>query len=407
MAKKDRSVDTPRKVSYNLPKGSLSKIQLGQSFAEYDITLKNPYSFVQTPAMAAALADNHAKCFYVGRRGTGKTATSLYLEAKFGKNAVTLLPQLFSSIQLPLDISEFRDTRQRPFKSLVTCFKRALLDEVLLLWLKNGLIKRERSIGSLSEDLSYAEDMEFDVRMLELTRDIFEAYRSKDQLRWLELVNRPKEMARLLDEFRSGKNFDFYLLIDRIDESWDGSDQSVILLMALMHACVELSNPAPFLRSMVFLRENIFERVRQIDNEFARLETWVVSVDWSRPLLLEFIERRLNIPFITKLPLGGPTWNYFFEQVEGDSSQDLVFNFCQERPRDVLTYCSLALESAQNLKHDRILIEDLQIARRRFSDSRLKDLGDEYQENYSQIQLVLSRFYGLGTKYTINGIAEF
>jgi hypothetical protein len=43
----------------------------------------------------------------------------------------------------------------------------------------------------------------------------------------------------------------------------------------------------------------------------------------------------------------------------------------------------------------------------RFSDSRLKDLGDEYAENYPQIQLVLARFYGLGKEFTVSGIEMF
>jgi len=110
------------------------------------------------------------------------------------------------------------------------------------------------------------------------------------------------------------------------------------------------------------------------------------------------------MPFNTKLPLRGPTWDYFFESADGKSSRSLVFEYCQERPRDVLTYCSFAIESAQAQKHETVKLEDLQAARRRFSDSRLKDLGDEYQENYPQIQLVLARFYGLGREYTIPGL---
>ena len=70
-------------------------------------------------------------------------------------------------------------------------------------------------------------------------------------------------------------------------------------------------------------------------------------------------------------------------------------------------YGSFAIESAQAQKHEIVKIEDLQAARRRFSDSRLKDLGDEYQENYPQIQLILARFYGLGLEYTILGLTAF
>jgi len=195
------------------------------------------------------------------------------------------------------------------------------------------------------------------------------------------------------------------LLFDRIDEAWDGSDKAVILVMALMHACIELVG-VQSVRPLLFLRENVFEKVRTLDKEFPRLETFVVSLEWTQDLLLELIERRLNAPLISKFPLHGPTWEAYFEQ-GASSSQEMVFSFCQYRPRDVLTYCSYAIQAAQSKVHERILIEDLLAARRVFSDNRLKDLGDEYADNYPQLQLVISRFYGLGKEYTLNGIADF
>lgn len=410
MAKKKKPGDrshAPTQVPYALPRGSLNRIQLGHSFAEYDSNLAKPNVFVMTPALNTALQQPPPKCFYVGRRGTGKTAITLYLSAKFGRNVIPVLPQLFSSIDVPLDLDQLRDTRQRPFKSLTACFKRALLDEVLSQWKQNGQIKSHRFPTSLARERNYIEDYDFDLRMLSFTEEVFKAFKDHDEREWLRLINRTKEIAKTMNELREGQAWDYFLLIDRIDESWDGSDKAVVLLMALMHASVELNATTTFLRPLIFLRENIFDRVRQIDNEFARLETFVISVDWSRELLLELIERRLNLPFISKLPLGGATWDYFFESVEGASSREMVFDYCQERPRDVLTYCSFALESAQSKRHERVQIEDLQAARRRFSDSRLKDLGDEYQENYPQIQLVLTRFYGLGKEYTIQGITAF
>lgn len=92
----------------------------------------------------------------------------------------------------------------------------------------------------------------------------------------------------------------------------------------------------------------------------------------------------------------GETWDLFFEpQCDGISSKDYIFNFCQHRPRDVLTYCSMAVDSAQRFRRPKIAPDDLKDARRRFSQSRFKDLGDEYSENYPQIQVVLSKFPGL------------
>src|SRR4029077_15289184 len=103
--------------------------------------------------------------------------------------------------------------------------------------------------------------------------------------------------------------------------------KSVILLMAMMHACVELSNTCDCVRPLVFLRENVFERVRLLDQEFARLETFVTSLEWTKELLVELVERRLNVPLIAKYALKGDTWKAFFEDGVDQSSQDLVFGY--------------------------------------------------------------------------------
>jgi hypothetical protein len=188
------------------------------------------------------------------------------------------------------------------------------------------------------------------------------ALNKNDEREWLRQVKRVKDIGRAMMELRTWNTFDYTLLLDRIDESWDGSDTAVIFLMALMHACVEVSASVQCVQPKLFLRENIFERVREIDNEFARLETSVVSLDWSREQLLELVERRLILPFPTKLPLRGPTWDYFFEG-PGERSRQLVFEYCQDRPRDVLTYCEFAIESAQARRREQVSIEDLQAAR--------------------------------------------
>ena len=123
-------------------------------------------------------------------------------------------------------------------------------------------------------------------------------------------------------------------------------------------------------------------------------------MDWTPGLLQELIERRLQLSLNPK-PKIGETWDLFFERSMGSSSFALVLDFCQHRPRDIITYCSYAVESAQSQGHERVLIEDLQDARKRFSESRLKDLGDEYSENYPQIELVLSRFHGPAKELTV------
>jgi hypothetical protein len=396
----------PAKIT-QLPRGTLEKLSLGSSFAEYDRMLMKPGVFLETPAFKAAADSTSQKCFFVGRRGTGKTAITFFLRERLQNRTLLLLPQIFSSLAEYFDVSSFSDLKQRHFKTLVVSFKRALQAEVIRDWLARGIFSFNNAPPEILRERTLIEDVDFDASLVQLVAKLFDLIKTKDERQWLREVNRTKEISAAMDALRESAKWDRTIVIDRIDEAWDGSDGSVVLLAALMHACVELTAASDCMRPKLFLRENMFERVRNIDTEFARLETSVISLEWSHELLLEMIERRLNVVLTAKFSLRGPTWDAFFATVSGESSQHFVFDYCHSRPRDVLTYCSLAVEAAQSKRHHHVEIEDLLAARRRFSENRLKDLGDEYSENYPQLQLILNRFFGLGKEYTINGIAAF
>ena len=390
-----------------LPKDAVKKASIGQSFAEYDIIRQNSSIFVETPAMRAIADMNRPKCFFVGRRGTGKTAITFYFQQKWPKNTILLIPQLLSATDAFISTEWSEDVHQQPFKTLVCSFKRAILDEVLGEWIKQGLYRFRSSDTNISRERNIVEQQEFDIRLLDFVREGFEYRQRNQQKEWLRFINKPKLIADEMAIEGESARHNFTVMIDRLDDSWNGSDKAVILVMALMHACMEINATVECVRTLVFIRENVFDRVRNIDKESSRLETAVVSLEWTREMLREFIERRLNRNLITKGALGGPTWNAFFEAEEGKSSEDEVFEYCQYRPRDVLLYVSSALESAQAHVRSRITQSDLHEAKKKFSESRLKDLSDEYADNYARLYLMLSRFHGLGSEYTITAIEDF
>src|SRR6476660_7861068 len=104
-----------KKQQFVLPKDALARINLGQSFAENDKILLLPNVFVKTPPSQAAMAPSRSKCFYVGRRGTGKTAISTYLTSQ-RKNVVQVHPEIFSSLDGVLKDEKLDDPRQKPFQ---------------------------------------------------------------------------------------------------------------------------------------------------------------------------------------------------------------------------------------------------------------------------------------------------
>jgi len=383
-----------------LPKGGIDRLGIGQAFAEYDAMLRDPQIYVHTPAFDAAIHAESGKYFFVGRRGTGKTALRRYCDQQLEHTRV-LVPEVFMPSSSVVSLDLFKNAKKRPFRSLVTAFRRALQDEILAMWQQShpGYVNTPQIIAT---ELAQYGDMDFDNRVVRFIAQISRHLVSDDEQAWLTENKIAGKIADAMKHLGNGTAGQYTLLIDSIDDYWEGTEQSLVYLTAFMHACLELSTQVEWARVILFLRENIFERVRLQDSESSRLNNAVAGLNWTEEQLLELVEKRLNKPFNTKFPLGGPTWKAFFESPEEAWSE--VIEACQKRPRDILVYVSNAIESAQSRKHERILIEDVQGARRRFSDNALKDLGDEYAENYPQIAVVLRRYYGLGRRYTYGGI---
>lgn len=384
-----------------LPKNALERALLGQAFAEYDPALHKGDVYVYTPALQTAQQDDTARCFFVGRRGTGKTTITRHLE-RTRQHVHIVRPDLFSPSLPAFSLEQFMIGNQRPFQSLVSAFSLSLLQLAIN---QEGLPPAQAGpVARELRDLHLGDDYDFDLGTIEAIRQIMTPLAQDDEKAWLRQKKRPKQVVEILKREKPFGDARVIVLFDAIDESWDGSELAVVYLAALMHACIELNGRLNNVRFLCFIRENIFERVRVIDSEFARLETCVVGLDWTVAQLREMVEKRLNINLTAKYQLNGQTWSMFFE---GPDSESLVFDYCQKRPRDVITYLTQAIDTANGQKHKQVTNGDLLDARRRFSTSRLSDLGDEYQENYPNIQLVLNRFYGFGQRWTVPALGAY
>src|SRR5581483_8404340 len=102
-----------------LSRKSFSTAKLGQSFAEHDLIRTKPALFVDTPAIRSAGDIGSGKCFYIGRRGTGKTAITYYLRERYPKNSLILLPKLLSSGDAFVSYEWDQRVHQKPFNTLV------------------------------------------------------------------------------------------------------------------------------------------------------------------------------------------------------------------------------------------------------------------------------------------------
>lgn len=240
------------KAKVQLPKDALKRINFGQSFAEYDKLLEKKDVFVKTPAMEAAFDHTRSKCFFVGRRGTGKTAITYYLENCLPKFAFPLHPQLLVPETIQIPIQDLKDSRQKPFKTLMSCVRRALTDEALSFWVGKSLLGYSNFSPSLTRERNFVEDLDFDGRFLRFLEEAYTPLNSGNEKDWLKQMSKSKEILSEADALAGKHGLQAILMIDRIDEAWDGTDKSVLFLMALMHACIEISSQAKFFRPLLF-----------------------------------------------------------------------------------------------------------------------------------------------------------
>ena len=220
------SKEEGRKAKVQLPKDALKRINLGQSFAEYDKIL-GAGVFVKTPAIEAATQLLRSKCFFVGRRSTGKTAITYYLTEN-SKWAFQLHPQAIKPLNIPSEADFFKDTRQRPFKSLVACFRRAIVDEVIAQWMRDKQVKPQSLPSDLTRERNLIDDHDFDQRYIKIVGEVLGYLNSGNEKEWLKQISRTKDICKSVESIAESQHLQAVLLIDRIDEAWDGSDTAVV-----------------------------------------------------------------------------------------------------------------------------------------------------------------------------------
>jgi hypothetical protein len=222
----------PRKAGVALPRGTIAKLNVGLSFAENDLMLNDPDIFVHTSSFDAALDPFSGKFYFVGRRGTGKTALRTYCEQNLS-HCRTLVPEVFSPTSTMFDLAVFEHAKKGPFRALVAVFKRALLDELLDMW----SVDHKTYVGKpplIDDELLGPCQLDFDTRSLSALKTLAQAISAENDE---HIFAESKATKRLIDEmkpFQSGGHYT--LLIDSIDDFWDASDQALAYLTAFLHA---------------------------------------------------------------------------------------------------------------------------------------------------------------------------
>lgn len=383
---------------------SLRSVSFGDPTAEGDASfLFDKQCFLETDIYQRC-RELHAPLFVVGRRGSGKTAMRMALARHFAQYSanltVVISPQAFHFAHAKaLARAMMRDTDinwEFLFTSVWATTLRGAWAEALINYYKVRDTERD--------DLKVLQDFVQDVvepatapeqRLSQYLKRASELISSgsKDVVGDIQTLLQSIRSERIVPSLKRVAEISgvrLITLVDSLDENWDGSNTSAQLISGLLTQCAA-DHPSAGVVSYVFIRENMYRRVSVLSPRWDRIEAYFTTVNWSAAQLSEVVVTRLR----RSVGSDSVEWSDVFEPlVDQGPALDYLIGRTQSKPRELILFCRYALAAAVAARSPRVTERIVKEAERRYSENRLKDLINEYQDAIPELRSVIDVFLG-------------
>lgn len=380
----------------------LKRIDLGNDEAEQDARLEE--YFLRTPFYENAM--NGSKTLVIGRKGSGKSAIFILIDKEIrrtGNMVITITPDQYSWSAL----KDYKESGILPEQANTNAWRLTLLSSIV--WKLN----EEKLINERSKLTSYFKYMN-------------EAYTPTKETWFLNLIEKGKRLLngiktqwvsfdfgetssvstplRIIDETQALLQKEWptgkivRILIDRLDDSWDASQESIYTIIGLLKAA-NLINTAMSGKVIVsiFLRSDIYDNLFFDDQD--KLRQYEELILWSQEDLKAVVAERVRVSL--NLPTGTSSaeiWsNLFSSKVYRSkaSADKYIIDRTFKRPRDMISFVRFALEQALKNQHAIIEPEDTRIAEEeKYSQSKFKDIVIENQKQFPYVKNLLDSLSG-------------
>ncbi len=368
----------------------LLDVYLGEPAAEHEVQRVDDF-FVETAPYKESLKSNYT--IFVGRRGTGKTATLYKLVSDLNSDrrnhVCVIMPAGFELAGIArMFRNEAKDIAHRGY--LLDSFWKFLIYTELAKTVYEKIVSREpyfsrtAAESTLYDYVSLHQGIimpEFGTRLETIVADLQKVRPEGTADRnWItESLHESMlgNLRRLLGEVLADAKI-VAVLIDNLDKSWEPDadlDLNGELLLGLMSVGTKISEE--FHRSasrrktvemklIVFMRSDIFGMISSVAKEKDKLPARYIN--WNDPeLLLRVIEERF-LKAGVDVASRDEIWEKFFPaSVEGQATRDFIINSVFPRPRDLIVFVKACIEAAANRGHAKVKEEDVLEGKSRYA----------------------------------------
>lgn len=393
----------------------------GQYVAEYERDSLADY-FVPTSEYETMLRGD-AKIF-VGRKGTGKTATMQRLVDDLrssGKNLVVSIKPASYEISGLVEAIGSVDSEAVTDYMLLSLWSYLVYTEIAMQIVRHAdsrpagwpLDEDIERVRKELENLGVEVDADLSSRLEHAVNDFITPQkthtRRPDDREAVAKAFKVEHVRRLVAAMQPNlASYDrVAVLFDNLDKAWQrGINYAAMsrFLLALLVASGKIErelrrssdHPAgPVFTLAVFLRTDIFDIVTRFAREPDKIET--LEVRWSdEELLLRVLEERYGaLRDDDHSGVEADMWAEIFEtEVRSTQTRDYIPWRVLPRPRDLVYFANAALTSAINNKHDLVRETDLIAAEQPYSEFVVEALLVEGQAEEFDLEAVIYEFVG-------------
>ncbi|MEO4030385.1 hypothetical protein ABH313_20355 [Chromobacterium vaccinii] len=345
----------------------------------------------------------------VGRRGTGKSALAYRLQSEWRDRkyfVVVVAPDEEDVFGLRPIASRFGSSVTRIRAAIKTAWRFAMAMEVLLQLSKYyktqkmiqesrllpAVGKWERGGGNIISRLKMT--LKACVAYDDMPEDAISELASK-----LEVNNVVSEVDGILE--RAGKKV--MVILDRLDEGYESDVVGVGIVDGIVYGADELRSKTKNIKSVLFLRDNIFREIQREDQDFTRnVEGNVLRLHWDTAELFYLVCKRLRVAFGVNVESDVKLWNSVTSSdLHGREGFRLCLKLTLFRPRDLISLLNTAFYNARKQGRQIVVTDDLRASAVHISEIRYDDLRKEYTSVFPGIGDVTKAVGQCGPKLTV------
>ena len=392
---------------------NLLKLGLGYETAENERDVLSEY-FVETSAYNDALDSKRA--FFIGRKGTGKTALYIILYEEFSIDKKTFV------VDLKPESSELLDNANKCNKLIEVAKKhsffysiwRFIIYSKTIILIANSIDKTK--YPNFSNDAIEKQIVDFYEKHSSVLEkqffEIFESIVSKNDEKTLKIFheNYITPLNYLIKRYiKENKYTNIKIIADNLDKTWsieNDLDVQVDMILSLVEVTSKIEkelkediNQRIDISTLFFLREDIFEYILKKSREPDKLILYKKEMDWSNfpDKLKLLLEERFR--YSLELKPGKDVeyiWKEYFNLSKTKTPQDIfdsILSICLPRPRDLLVFVGYLFTSAVNNSHNKVEDMDFEYAIKGYSKFLYQNITVELKTKYPDIQNILDELH--------------